>query len=197
MRLGFFRSPLVVASLSLSLVGGACGSKADPSAAPEGTSIPAAKTDLGSQDEAVSVAKVDAKPKEATGVAFQLTVGGVESSLKLSRADIAARGEGSPMAAFGCMGMTGSVTVTDFTVGDDASKKGEVFSAGVTKTGIGATRAGKAEEVRINHRRAGEDTQTIVIGNATWAEGLMSGSAEGTGEDGVAVKLTWTCEAAE
>ena len=122
-----------------------------------------------------------------------LTVNGKTTTLELSNSIVAARPPESGLAAWACVPATGTARVVDFSIGDDPARKGELFVAAVERTDIGMTKAGVAVPSRIEYRMAGEPTPKYAPGTMTWAEGLMSGTAEGKGENGDVVTATWTC----
>jgi hypothetical protein len=153
---------------------------AAPSAAPEAKPSPAA-----------APSKV---PDSFTGVSVELKIGDRSETLALSDASLAARGEG-PMAVFSCEPATGHVGITDFGIGDDASRKGELFVVGLAPEGIVQIRPGASIPAKLALRRAGEPTPTNYTGGTmTWDEGFTGGTASVTTDDGVAVELRWTCE---
>lgn len=179
-------SALVLCTLSIA----ACDSntKSDTSDAKSD-----AKSDVKSADKPDAKPIEDAKPAEATGVALTLTVNGKTTTLELSNSIVAARPPESGLAAWACVPATGTARVVDFSIGDDPARKGELFVAAVERTDIGMTKAGVAVPSRIEYRMAGEPTPKYAPGTMTWAEGLMSGTAEGKGENGDVVTATWTC----
>jgi hypothetical protein len=137
-----------------------------------------------------------AKPPEPTGIALTLTVNGKPTTLELSKSILAARPPESKMASWVCELVTGTVLIVDFTIGDDPARVGELFVGGVERTEFRRTEAGVAVPARIQYRNAGEPTPKYAPGTMTWAEDLLSGTAEGKGENGDVVTATWTCSTA-
>lgn len=182
---------LVVATLGAPLA--ACGGKPDDAAtAAAERNAPATPTPA----SAAPAPSERAKLPEATGVALTLTRNGTEKALTLSREMVAARPAGSPMAAFSCLAVTGMVTITDFSIGDDPARKGELFSVSVTRTNIESPTAGKVSDARFTYREAGE-APLSGVGTMVWDEGLQSGSATGKGDNGDTLAVTWKCLTAE
>lgn len=188
------RSSILVVSLTSLLLAplAACDDKASESGdAPAKAAAPSATP--GAQPSPAANDAPSKVPDTFTGVSVELKIGDQSETLALSEASLAARGEG-PMALFSCEPATGRVGITDFGIGDDASRKGELFVFGLSPEGIVQVRPGASIPASIALRRAGEPTPTNHSGTMTWDEGFLSGTASATTDDGVAIELRWTCE---
>lgn len=169
----------------------ACGGKSEPTpgAAPS-EKAPSTATTTSPPVEAAVEAPA---PESFGGVAFEVTIEGKTESLALSEELLARRGEG-PLAVFDCAPGVGSVGVTDFGVGDDRDRRGELFVARVDLATMANVRQEREYEARIQLRRSGEPTPTSYRGSMIWDAGFASGSARGATQDGAEVSLKWRCE---
>jgi hypothetical protein len=170
----------------------ACSKKSDdggPSAA-VGTRATPSKSDEAAERTAGRQAVA-----EPTGVSFEGTLGDAPFSLSLTTALVEARPKGSSLAVWSCIPAMGKASVTDFTIGDDPKRKGEIFVASVAQDGFSRLEPGKEVKAQIQYRRAGEPTPKTIKGAMVWKEGLMSGTANGTHDDGEKVALSWECRA--
>ena len=127
MRFDTLRCALVGTLLSFVSVTSGCDKKDAPTPpAAEGATAEAGKTPEEKPREKAAV--------KATGITMKLTVNGAESTLVLNDAILAARAEDAGPGIFSCTGAIRRVTLSDFSIGDDPAKKGELFSAGAEPT---------------------------------------------------------------
>jgi hypothetical protein len=125
-------------------------------------------------------------------VSVTVKLGDKSTTLALSKAILEARGQG-PVAMWDCNAKLGSVGVTDFVIGDDPAKKGELFVIRIDRSGLSRLVPGQESKARLRFRRAGETTLTSIDGVATWDADLLSGVARGQTPDGVDLEARWTC----
>lgn len=179
-------------SATLWILSCACDSKP---ASPPATTPAATSTEVqpAAGPGAATKATSRAKAGEATGVSITLTVNGKATTRELSTAIIAARPADGPLAAWSCIPRLGKVTVTDFSIGDDPARQGELFVASVASTSIARVEPGTSLQARFQYRHAGEPTPRTGTGTMVWDASLTSGRAEGKGENGDVLSATWTC----
>jgi hypothetical protein len=193
------------AALTLGVLG-ACGDKgkgvgAEPAPAkaaleaPSAPTTPPERTSKTADTDHADPVETAVKPpddKAFAGVEMTVNVGTKSETLTLSEAILTARGQG-PIAAWSCIPALGTVQITDFLIGDDPKKKGELFVVHVKPVGFGQVRPGVATGAKIDLRRAGESGLTTFRGTLTWDNDFQGGRAStGEGSD-VPVEVRWKC----